>query len=471
MKVKSLIYRFRDIDKLLNEKYAELDKQTIYFSAYEDLNDPMEGLMVVTWDGDDIAWQGLFKHYILCLERTFTLYRLEAPLDKLKSGINIYLTDFDLPTEQYKNLCNELEKEWLCQDVVIKMIEVFSQRKVNQNELSVFLKNTHLIALSTIMNVHHKYNLIGDKEKVAFEKLNKGAEQILSGLDAYLMIKDAGEEECQISFETVMLLKEEFELVNSYKDNALEEKYKFLMHNFAEEYVQQISRLVYPECYTACFSRSYKNSAMWGHYADKHKGVCLIFNTELKEQVESISVYQPYAYSKEGVSYDYRNRLLEQVLYSDDPERINFFSMLGRLNGQQLSFWLADGKARSRCYDMYGDTEAWRKEYWEKYKKIYTTKTKDWRYEEECRLTLDNSFSEYNSPKDRALKYKFNSLAGIVFGIKTTNEDKVKIIKIIIDKCKKEERSDFKFYQAKYSRTAKEIKKYELPNLCKLLLD
>lgn len=289
MKVKSLIYRFRDIDKLLSEKYAELDKQTIYFSAYEDLNDPMEGLMLITWDGDIIAWQGLFKHYILCLERTFTLYRLEASLDKLKSGINIYLNNFDLPTEQYKNLCNELEKEWLCQDVVIKMVEVFSQIKVSQNELNVLLKNTHLIALSIIVNVHYKYKMIGNKEKVAFEKLNKDSEQILRGLDDYLMIKNKREEECQISFEKVMLLKEEFELVNSYKDNVLDEKYKFLMHNFVEEYVQKISSLVYPECYTACFSRSYKNSAMWGHYADKHKGVCLIFNTEVKEKVESIS--------------------------------------------------------------------------------------------------------------------------------------------------------------------------------------
>jgi hypothetical protein len=56
------------------------------------------------------------------------------------------------------------------------------------------------------------------------------------------------------------------------------------------------------------------------------------------------------------------------------------------------------------------------------------------------------------SRDSRKLKYAFNDLDGIIFGIKTSMEDKLKIIKIIESKCRKENRKDFKFYQAYYSK-------------------
>ena len=47
-------YRFRSIDTLLG-KHSELEKQTIYFASPDDLNDPMEGLRNIVWNGDRIA--------------------------------------------------------------------------------------------------------------------------------------------------------------------------------------------------------------------------------------------------------------------------------------------------------------------------------------------------------------------------------------------------------------------------------
>ena len=34
-------------------KFQELEKQTIYFASPEELNDPMEGLRDIVWDGDE----------------------------------------------------------------------------------------------------------------------------------------------------------------------------------------------------------------------------------------------------------------------------------------------------------------------------------------------------------------------------------------------------------------------------------
>ncbi|EBO7426256.1 hypothetical protein D0128_24510 [Salmonella enterica] len=47
------------------------------------------------------------------------------------------------------------------------------------------------------------------------------------------------------------------------------------------------------------------------------------------------------------------------------------------------------------------------------------------------------------------------SLKGIIFGIKTKKEDKIKIMQIINAKCEANDRNDFKFYQAFYSPTKK----------------
>ena len=56
-------FRFRSIDALLG-KFQELEKQTIYFASPEELNDPMEGLRDIVWDGDKIVWTNFFKHYV-----------------------------------------------------------------------------------------------------------------------------------------------------------------------------------------------------------------------------------------------------------------------------------------------------------------------------------------------------------------------------------------------------------------------
>ena len=52
----------------------------------------------------------------------------------------------------------------------------------------------------------------------------------------------------------------------------------------------------------------------------------------------------------------------------------------------------------------------------------------------------------------RTLNYKFSDLSGIIFGAKTVSEHKVKIMKIVDDKCRAEKRTDFEFHQIQYSR-------------------
>ena len=109
-----------------------------------------------------------------------------------------------------------------------------------------------------------------------------------------------------------------------------------------------------------------------------------------------------------------------------------------------------------------GDIVGWRKSYWDSFYRDITTKTKDWEYEREYRLILDDRSGEFDEEKGRTLTYDFNSLKGIIFGIKTSDDDKLKIIQIIQRKCKENNRTDFKFYQAYYSPENSDIRKHEI---------
>jgi len=78
-------------------------------------------------------------------------------------------------------------------------------------------------------------------------------------------------------------------------------------------------------------------------------------------------------------------------------------------------------------------------------------------------LILSGEVLDFSTDESRKAVYDFNSLEGIIFGIKTELKDKLTICKIIERKCRENGRRDFKFYQAFYSRATDEIDHAEMP--------
>jgi hypothetical protein len=72
---------------------------------------------------------------------------------------------------------------------------------------------------------------------------------------------------------------------------------------------------------------------------------------------------------------------------------------------------------------------------------------------------------EFPDRTSRKLRYRFEDLEGIIFGIKTPHEAKVEIMRIIGAKCRNAVRSDFEFHQAYYSRQTGRIETALLPLL------
>jgi hypothetical protein len=118
-----------------------------------------------------------------------------------------------------------------------------------------------------------------------------------------------------------------------------------------------------------------------------------------------------------------------------------------------LRHWYRDavGNPSTSVADILSESDSWRKQYWEQLTTAITTKLEDWAHEKEFRLTL-TGLSDFSDQSTRKLQYSFSDLQGIIFGMNTSTSDKLRIMKIIEGKCRKEVRNDFEFHQAHYSR-------------------
>ena len=222
-----------------------------------------------------------------------------------------------------------------------------------------------------------------------------------------------------------------------------------MIFDFPKVYVENLKNLPFHKWWTACFTKSYDNLSVWGNYADGHRGACLIFGDNLN--------WKPVKYwitSFHEVSYE--NRLTE----------IDFFRSIGAGTvAEIMKTWYTDEDGnRSECASHIGDEseDTWRKDYWDNFFRIITTKNRDWKYEQEYRVILYDIIRGIVEKDDHTLTYDFKSLKGIIFGIKTSDEDKLKIIDIIKSKCAENNRTDFKFFQAYYSPDNGDIRKYEI---------
>ena len=75
--------------------------------------------------------------------------------------------------------------------------------------------------------------------------------------------------------------------------------------------------MLYPESYIVCFSSKNNDSAMWGNYADHHKGVCLFYETDSENRM---TVEGKYIFTQEVKPVNYGGEVIER----------NFFETFGR---------------------------------------------------------------------------------------------------------------------------------------------
>lgn len=460
-----ILYHYRSIESAL----LEVGNGTFHFASREELNDPIEGYVRVYWQGDKAAWEGLFRNYICSLSQAIDLYLLQCDEKMLHhKTLLVDLNQFD--NVPLGNILKKLGEDFLADEEIQKLSAFYGNNKlkVRDEELQLIFHFIHSKALIRCIQKCKEYrtippemandllNIFGTKEfkfpiglmeaEVPNEeqrsKIAKLAKDTFEDMIDYQYIRFGFEDE------TFLYGKHKNENGQIDNENTISEARQHrnwftITVDFPKVYINQLREMLYPESYVVCFSGKNNDSAMWGNYANNHKGVCLIYETDKNDCMVLQKKSRPLHLNVKPIRYE--GEIIER----------NFFETFGRLTYNQIKTWLCGVGGISSAYNVFSDAEKWQNKYWEVYDIKTYRKLKAWESENEYRLALSNIFDEYSKPEDRNLCYEMKQLKGLIFGINTSEYDKKRIMEKLLEH--KDELTNFKFYQAEYDDETQSI--------------
>lgn len=446
---KKIFYRLRSLKSIF--EYKELENQEIYFASLDELNDPMEGFRNVVFKGDKIVWRNLLRHYLKCLNWACMInYASNGKYEFWgDSRFPLYECIEDFPDSFYERHFGENYQIFI-QAFNRVMDKLSTKITVTRNEISYYLEQIHCIAYRIMEN-----NYVANRNyNYSEEELIKNANKIIEVIEKHENLKNKKLKIGLPEFlDTIQNIQKSLQL-NFLNINAKLINQFFIDFNFVNFYLQRLEKLMYPECYVACFMEEANNSSVWGHYGDGHRGICLVFETDDDGFLELCG--RKYDGEEECYKYNF-----QKVTYGNSYNETNFFETIGRMTMPKLiSNWYEDEQGnKSPILDkILQDGDNRLSQYWNNTYKDLLTKTKDWCYEKEYRIIKYSPLNDEINKENRKLKYHFKNLHGIIFGMRTSLQDKTKIINIIKQKCKNEKRKDFNFYQAYYCQKDEQIK-------------
>ena len=115
----------------------------------------------------------------------------------------------------------------------------------------------------------------------------------------------------------------------TFPAEILENMDRTVMPDFPKIYVEQLENLLWSKWYTACFTKSSRNSSVWAKYADGHKGVCLIFETVENDHSNSLKLN--HKTSNGSITLPFH-----RVNYENKPSEIDFFRTICRMTKATL---------------------------------------------------------------------------------------------------------------------------------------
>jgi len=467
-------YRFRKAESLIH-RFKELQNQEIYFASQEELNDPMEGYRDLFWQGDAIVWKNFISNYIKSVEQIFKLYSVVNESKKIDETDIVDTFKLTAVFTPFQNTIIETISEKVFKiPFISKLPEALSKRinPIRRSELLSYLQFIHPFVINGVSQTYYENGLISfpflRKDLSEFENIIEKSGSLPELLNKIELDNKNNSLE---SFLTVIGIYSQTTLLTARKnyERKLNNKNSlFLLYEFPIKYLDKLTAEIYPPWYSASFLSDCKNSAIWGHYGDNHKGICLIFNATVDGNNEmSLNLETEYGYSS-GPIIGMRPHKFRKIKYENAPTEIDFFRSIGRLRKFELDkLWYKDSNGnRSVCgQHLVDNEEEWREKYWSNFFDSISIKLKEWEYENEYRLVINGDFIDYTDKNRRKLKYSFNDLSGIIFGIRTPSIDKIEIMKIVKQKCNETSRSDFDFFQAYYSIATKQIETFKMPSL------
>ena len=456
----SHLYRFRPVDAVLDQ-YEELAKQEIYFSPPEELNDPMEGYKDVFWCGDRIVWRNLLRHYLLSLLQTVSSCLILGPEFDRVDLKNIVFSAYDnLPDAPVRTIYRQTCDGLFADPNIPKLVDALAQRTtpLRRDELAHTLRAIHPFALCVLMKALRREGVDGIFRDL--DAMMAHAVPMNETVARTVAMTPPEQEVAEALFSASELMASQMALIQDYNtaQTPALKAVTFFTRDFPTSYVRALDELIHPPCFMACFLANPAKASMWATYGDSQTGVCLKFKTSTDSEGQpalNLNGINGWAGREMEPVRSFLPRQFYKVDYSESYPEIDFFNSIGRLPIPVLNaVWYAgENGERSVCRAARAlDTAAWRKSYWDTFQSGATRKTAEWAHEEEYRLLLWSNLNDLQDKPARKLTYKFSDLSGIIFGARTSAEDKLKIIKIVEEKCRAEKRADFEFHQVQYSR-------------------
>ena len=435
------LYRYRTIESAL----LELDSGSFYFAEPAELNDPIEGYVKIFWQGDKPAWEGLLKNFIcslfynlqthLLMSRRFYFSERENFLSDLQNKSllsNLHLFD-DSPLSK---IFEELGEKFLSEEITQEVVNFYGADKIKcyGREMEFIFRT--LIDAAFVICVR-KCKMLGLIRDDFNEKFFDVAYEIsfaelcdLSDAARKQKIEEIENLNCDMMESGLLGLKLNRRLSDmNYK---FKQEMLWLRFIFPRTYLDRLKEILYPNGYVVCFSETPTNSAMWGNYADNHRGICFIYETE------NIG-------GRDFINFAAKSLEVKPIKYSRQIIEKNFFDTLRHLSFINAEDWLT-GSGGVKSYKL--DDCAATDEYDEDYQEKFYRKMTDWDYEREYRIFLTDKFHSYDEKFSRNLQYDLKTLTGIIFGIRTTPDDKLEVIQKLV-RLKKSVRN-FEFFQAEY---------------------
>ena len=459
------LYRFRPIENLFGE-YKELENQSIFFAPPHLLNDPVEGFKDIYWQGDEVLWTNFFNHYLLCLMNSCIDFQIIGDDFNFTENFNACITVEDLHVN-FQSEFSIISNKFIGSNYLQNLISGITthRTKVEEYELKSYLRAIHNYALNCI---YERLEEISAVPKNLFKDMDFSVLEIIN--DQYftdinkLEVNYGKEKQRQIQELSTFFFDQNNEAL-VLLSNISEARKNIFTSAFTNLFIEKIEQLMFPEWYTACFMSECTNSSVWGNYGRKHTGVCLIFESSTDDN-ENKSIFLNdaiYGWDRNGAVRGKLPFRFYPIKYEHNYETINFFDSIAQLpEPSTFKHWFSWDGMISKFANKY--TDEWRTQHWSNFYKSVTKKTTDWKYENEYRLLICNMNGSYKTT-DTTLRYDFKSLQGIIFGIKTSSEKKIEVIRAIEKKVKENSHYEFKFYQAYYCRNSGQIKHYEMKSL------
>ena len=459
-------YRSTEVARL------EIDKGTFHFSSTNELNDPLEGVINVYWKASKLEWEGLFCTYGFSLLKSLFNYYLVLHVDRNNNDNANHILKcndswiFFQSHCGFKNVLDSLYTEITNLPIVQSILEYCCSKQKNQkitkNTLIVFLYYAHLdIFKLCIQKMQTLEILKQDAEKIIrrIDKKLSISEDAIKDFKDFFLHQDDLTDYCNktrndclkigIKQDLKELIVKDLDL-----DTFNKRKHWFdLETDFPQVFVEEISKLIFHQSYVTCFSLNCNNSALWGNYADSHRGVCLIYefleeapilkNTELENKISK-----------------------KKVEYTDTPLECNFFESFYNVENIDKLVWLPKlNEITSKRNQNIIIKQSIISAYHGICKNKEFRKFKDWSYEQEYRISLPNSELTSIKNSKRNLEFNPNLLKGVIFGINTSNSDKIDILRLLkkyLEQLPDDRKKDLKIYQAYYDEVTNSIDKLEI---------